>query len=99
MQITNIGDNEARDDILLLAPAGYLGNKRSAYQHFLTFSLSMYIPDPPGNETLDDPMILQSADGDVILEGPTLDFRLVAALPAPPGSNVTDYSVSKASTI
>ena len=92
MEIANEGVNLPQKDLFFVATANYLGNKRSAYMHNISFSLATNLPEPGVNQTLDLTPI-DSNLGDVILENNFVNFKLVLKLPEPPGTNITYYTV------
>jgi hypothetical protein len=70
--------------IYFRAPAKFLGDKRTAYQHKLTFYLR--------EENADDP--LDAVQGDVILKGKWFPENLVHKFDKRPGEEFSEFSVS-----
>jgi len=74
--------------LYFVATSAYLGDKRTAYGRQFQFTLSTFNSSAPTYNVTTDP-----AGDDVIIRGVHADFSLVASLPQPPGSHITNYAV------
>ena len=92
MRIYNRAEHE-NETLYFVATEKFLGNKASAYNRVLNFSIGHFIPGPQ----LQDFVIeyINNTEGDVILKGRYSDYSLVARLPQYPVDAATDYQVSK----
>ncbi len=95
MQYINRGNNLQLENYYFVATEVYLGDKRSAYSHNLSFALLQTVPIPADlspNVTFTVTNIPLTT-GDVILGGRHTDFTLVASLPSYPSTTGTFYTV------
>ncbi|XP_065644500.1 laminin subunit gamma-1 isoform X1 [Hydra vulgaris] len=75
------------DTLFFSAPDIFLGSKRSLYMYYITFDLTQYDDANPMDPT---------NDGDVIIKGKGLNFKLVMVLPRQPATHptFTSYKVT-----
>ena len=90
MRIVNDGQNLYAEHYYYNATMMYLNSKQGGYGLNLTVALTLLVPPPPPNVTVD---YINSTSGDIIIQGRWTYYKLVAWLPYYPTESVTTYTV------